>query len=98
MRLRHLGVGHGHAKPFGFCHRGALVDQLLQDLPIDAHLLQQLLVQAAAIGALVGLQLSLIRPAEGGDRDGLATDRRERLVRAASRRRSCAGSLGCRRR
>ena len=78
---RDLGVGDGHAKPFGLSHRGPLVDQLLQDLPIDPHLLQELLVQAAAIGTLVVLQLSLIRPAEGGDGDRLAPHGREGLVR-----------------
>ena len=56
------------AEPFGFGERGALVDHLLQDLLLDAELLEQLVVHLAAVRRAVGLQLSLIDAAEVGAR------------------------------
>ena len=64
IRWRDFLVADRDAEPLGFGERRALVDHLLQDLLLDAELLQQLLVHAAAVGGAVGLQLRLIGAAE----------------------------------
>ena len=85
-------VAHADAEPVGFGQRRALVHHLLQNLLLDAELLQQLLAHVRAVGVAIRLQLSLIRAPElaGGDfvafdlGDGVAG----RGVRAAPRRKS----------
>ena len=64
IRCAHFLVADLDAEPVGFGQRRALVDHLLQDLLLDAELLQQLLAHVAAVGGAVGLQLSLIGAAE----------------------------------
>ena len=64
--LAHFLVAHRDAEPLGFGERGVLVDHLLQDLLLDAELLQQLLAHVAAVGGAVRLQLRLV--ACGGTR------------------------------
>ena len=51
-------------QPLGFRERRPLVDQLLQDLLVDAELLQQLSAHVAAVGVPVGLDLRLVGAAE----------------------------------
>ena len=62
--LRELLVADADALALGLGERGLLVDHLLQDLLVDAELPQQLLVDAAAVLLLVGLDLVLITPLE----------------------------------
>ena len=62
--LPHFLVAHRDAEALGFGQRGALVDHLLQDLLVDAELLQQLLAHVAAVRRAVRLQLRLIGAAE----------------------------------
>ena len=62
--LPHFLVAHLDAETLGFGEGGALVDHLLQDLLVDAQLLEQLVVHVAAVGGAIGLQLSLIGAAE----------------------------------
>ena len=64
MRCRTSSSLTRDAEPLGFGERRALVDHLLQDLLLDAELLQQLLVHVAAVGGAVRLQLRLIGAAE----------------------------------
>ena len=56
--LRELFVAHADALALGLDQRGLFVDHLLEDLLIDAELPHQLLVDAAAILLLVGLDLT----------------------------------------
>ena len=51
----------------GLGERGLLVHHLLEDLLVDAELLQHLLVHVAAVGAAVRLQLRLVGAPELGD-------------------------------
>ena len=64
MRCAHFLVADLDAEPLGFGERGALVDHLLQDLLLDAELLEQLVAHVAAVRGAVGLQLSLVGAAE----------------------------------
>ena len=64
IRCAHFLVAHRDAEPLGFGERGALVDHLLQDLLLDAELLEQLLAHVAAVRGAVRLQLRLIGAAE----------------------------------
>ena len=79
--VRDFLVGHPESQPIGLGRRGPLVDELLKDLLVDPHLLQELLVQARTIRALVRLQLRLVGTAERIHRDLLAAHRRHRVVR-----------------
>ena len=74
--LRELFVAHADALALGLRQRRLFVDHLLQDLLVDAELPQQLLVDAAAILLLVGLDLSLVTSLEIAALDVLAVDRR----------------------
>ena len=58
--LAHLRVAHRDAEPLGLGERGLLVNHLLQDLLVDAQLLQQLLVHVRAVRATIHLDLRLI--------------------------------------
>ena len=62
--LRDFLVADPDAEALGFGERRALVDHLLQDLLLDAELLQQLLAHVAAVRRAVRLQLRLIRAPE----------------------------------
>ena len=97
MRCRTSSSLDPDAEPLGFGERGALVDHLLQDLLLDAELLEQLVVHVAAVRGAVRLQLRLVGPPEfaGGD---FAGPRRWRRCRRRRRRRRCrAGNRECRR-
>ena len=48
MRCAHFLVADRDAEALGLGERGALVDHLLEDLLLDAELLQQLLVRCCA--------------------------------------------------
>ena len=67
--LPHFLVARLDAEPLGLGQRRALVHQRLQDLLIDAQLLEQLFAHVSAIRGTIGLQLRLVRPPEfaGGD-------------------------------
>ena len=62
--LPHLLVAHGDVPPLRFNHRSALVEHLLQELLVDAKLLQQRLGHLAAVGRPIRLELRLIRAPE----------------------------------
>ena len=64
--LPHFLVADRDAEPLGFGERGVLVDHLLQDLLVDAELLEQLLAHVAAVGRAIRLQLRLVGAAEIG--------------------------------
>ena len=55
--LAHFFVARRDAEPLGFDERRLLVDELLENLLLDAELLQQLLADVGAVGVAVGLQL-----------------------------------------
>ena len=74
--LGHFRIAHGKPQPAGFRDRGALVDELLQNLLLDPHLFEQLLVDAAAVRTLVGLQLGQVGSTECCGRDLLVPDTR----------------------
>jgi len=78
--LPHFLVAHLDPDPFGFGERGALVDHLLQNLLLDAELLQQLIAHVVAVGRAVGLQLSLIGAPEIGAGDFPAFDLRDSVA------------------
>ena len=60
---------------------GFFVNELLQDLPIDAELLEQLVVHLPAVGVAIGLDLRVVAPRERADRDRLAFDLGQHLAR-----------------
>ena len=78
--LRDFLVADLQAQAIGFRERGALVDHLLEDLLIDAELLQQLFVHVAAVRGAVRLQLRLIRPAEFVGANLFALDDGDRIA------------------
>ena len=69
-----LGVACRQPLALRFGQRRFLFDQLLHDALVDAELLEQLLVHAAAIGVAIRLHLLLIDPAESPDGDVAAVD------------------------
>ena len=81
----------------GFGERRLLVDHLLQDLLIDAELLQQLLAHVAAVRGPVGLQLRLVGAAELARRDRPAFDARDRVAGGGVGAGCRAGNRECRR-
>ena len=58
-----------------------ITGHLLQDLVLDAELLQQLFVHLRAVGGTVSLQLSLIAPTEFSDGDLAALDAGDGVTR-----------------
>ncbi len=69
-----LSVAHVDLQARGLGERRALVDHLLENLLIDAELLQQRFVHVAAVRRAVRLQLRLIRAAELVRADRLSFD------------------------
>jgi AhpD family alkylhydroperoxidase len=74
-------VAHLDAETVCFGERCALVDHLLENLLIDAELLQQLVAHIAAVGIAVRLQLSLIGAPEFAGCDFMPLHTREGVVR-----------------
>ena len=72
--LAHLGVGRGDAQARGLGHRDLFIDQLLQDLPVDAQLFQHLGIHVAAVGVPVRLHLHVVDAREVGGRDHPVSD------------------------
>ena len=64
--------------------RRLLLDQLLDDALVDAQLLEQPVVDVAAVGAAVGLHLLLVDAAELADGDVAAVDARDDAVVAGA--------------
>ena len=52
------------AEPLGLGERRLLIDQLLEDLLVDAELLQELFADVAAVGVAIRLQLGVVAAAE----------------------------------
>ena len=80
----HFGVARGDAQAPRLGQRRLLFDQLLHDALVDAELLEQALVHAAAVGVAIRLHLLLVDAAEPGDGDVAALDRRDHAVRAGA--------------
>ena len=80
----HFSVARGDALAPRFGQRRLFFDELLNDPLIDAELLEQALVHAAAVGVAIRLHLLLVDAAEAGDGDVLALDRRDHAVRAGA--------------
>ena len=70
----HLGVADREPLALRFGQRRFLFDQLLHDPLVDAELLEQLLVHAAAVGVAIRLHLLLVDAAESPDGDITAVD------------------------
>ncbi len=79
--LANFDVADADALLARFGHHGFFVDQLLQDLAIDAELLQQRVVQLAAVGVAIRGHLRVVAARELADGDRLALDVREHLAR-----------------
>ncbi len=90
----HLGVARGDALAPRFGERRLFLDELLHDPLIDAELLEQALVHAAAVGVAIRLHLLLVDAAETGDGDVLALDRRDHAVRAGAIERRAVHEAG----
>ena len=70
----HFLVARRDPETVRLCQRRLFIDQLLQDATIDSHLLEQTIVDVAAVGPAVGLHLLLVDAPELTDRDGLSLD------------------------
>src|SRR5204862_6596162 len=77
----HFLVAHADTESVGFSKRGAFLHELLENLLLDAQLLQQLLAHIRAVGGAVGLQLRLVRAPEFAGADLPALDARNRVAR-----------------
>src|SRR5262249_7190309 len=79
--LPDLLVGDTNLQSIGLGERGALVDELLQDLRFDAKLLEQLVVHLGSVSRPVRLKLRLVNAAEFACGDLLAVDSSDRVAR-----------------
>ena len=62
--LANFDVAHGDALLARFGHHGFFVNQLLQDLAIDAELLEQRIVHLAAVGVAIRGDLRVVAARE----------------------------------